>query len=66
MTLQLVYLGIKNNPENVSMISRHANDIYYLMSFNPEISFKILMEIAKFSIEIGDNLVSVTSFKVYF
>lgn len=58
MSLELLYFGVKNNPVNVSMVSVHSKDIYYLMSFNPEICFKILLEVAKFSTDVEDSLVS--------
>lgn len=46
--LDLFHLGVKNNPENVEILSKYTNDIYYLMSFLPEKTFKILIELAKY------------------
>lgn len=60
LCLKLVLLGIKNNPQNVSLVADYSDQFFFLYSFFPELCQEILEEVNKFMVYTNDNHVSGT------
>lgn len=60
LCLKLVLLGIKNNPQNVSLVAEYSDQFFFLYSFFPELCQEILEEVNKFMVYNNDNHVSST------
>ena len=50
LCLKLVLLGIKNNPQNVSLVAEYSDQFFFLYSFFPELCQEILEEVNKFMV----------------
>lgn len=46
--LEIIYLGILENPDNVESVEKYNKEFYFLMSFERKRCFRILLEISKF------------------
>jgi hypothetical protein len=50
VALEIVFFGVKNNPENVRAVAPNTETIYYLYSFFKPVCRDILLEISKFMV----------------
>ena len=50
VSLEIIFLGVKNSPENVKAMAPHIDTIYYMYSFFKPVARDILFEISKFMV----------------